>query len=570
LFIPAKNKKDKKTWVGVSDQTEILVEYGLTSFGDFQNWVAVTCNTAFANTGSIITKSFEYRTLTIKWLATISRTQRFLKKDKFQVDCHAAYLDWLKTAAKNGKSEDNLTLTMPNPSDTIKQAAKEDLLAAHAAHQQAMKDTSAKQKSAAGEDEEDYLDDEELDVPNLTNVKCDRHLPVHIDPANPHWYILITLEACQEWGRALVSLYFSFNSCMEQTPGVTPKSPPQLLPYITLKGAKQAKMNELAPDPSPGGSGANTIMPAQHQARLNVNSPLSSPPNETHLKGHIDFLGIRNKEDTLSKLIANGFNSHKVFKSPGLLCSELRELGLNLGVVTVLFDNVGNFRLSSNLVAEFAFDSLKNINSNRSKNDLVMTSLTNIISTRSKAKTPHKNPCLPCIYLIFFFLSQSKSHCQIIGPSANFGQQLESNDEDQCIIMMHRIWVQEVQSSPPADWLLRSEVRELGMTLGVVTVFFDNVVKCNKYLASQNHFWLSSNLMAEFSFDSLKYTNSDRSKNGLVMTSLTNIISNHSKAMTLPPQKPPAYLVSISFLFSYHKASEMKAKVMIASNLITN
>ncbi|KNZ48638.1 hypothetical protein VP01_551g4 [Puccinia sorghi] len=202
--------------------------------------------------------------------------------------------------------QDNLTLTMPNPSDTIKQAAKEDLLAAHAAHQQAMKDTSAKQKSAAGEDEEDYLDDEELDVPNLTNVKCDRHLPVHIDPANPHWYILITLEACQEWGRALVSLYFSFNSCVKHV---------SLIFWRTTK--------------------------TRHQARLNVNSPLSSPPNETHLKGHIDFLGIRNKEDTLSKLIANGFNSHKVFKSPGLLCSELRELGLNLGVVTVLFDNVG-------------------------------------------------------------------------------------------------------------------------------------------------------------------------------------------------------------------------------------
>ncbi|KNZ63777.1 hypothetical protein VP01_1101g5 [Puccinia sorghi] len=140
LFIPAKNKKDKKTWVGVSDQTQILVEYGLTSFGDLQNWVAVACNTAFANTGSIITKN------------------------KFQVDSHVAYLDWLETAVDNGKSEVNLTLTMPNPSNTIKRAAKEDLLAAHAAHQQAMKATSAKRKSVVGEDEEDDLDDEKLDA----------------------------------------------------------------------------------------------------------------------------------------------------------------------------------------------------------------------------------------------------------------------------------------------------------------------------------------------------------------------------------------------------------------------
>ncbi|KNZ63776.1 hypothetical protein VP01_1101g4 [Puccinia sorghi] len=32
-----------------------------------------------------------------------------------------------------------------------------------------------------------------------------------------------------------------------------------------------------------------------------------------------------------------------VFKSPGLLCSEVRELGLTLGVVKVLFDNVGKY-----------------------------------------------------------------------------------------------------------------------------------------------------------------------------------------------------------------------------------
>ncbi|KNZ63582.1 hypothetical protein VP01_11250g1, partial [Puccinia sorghi] len=169
LFIPAKNKKDKKTWVAVSDQTQISVEYRLTFFGDFQNWVAVACNTAFANTGSIITKSIESRTPTIEWLATISRTQRFLKKDKFQVDSHAAYLDWLETAVDNGKSEVNLTLTMPN-SDAIKRAAKEDLLAAHAAHQQAMKATSAKRKSVSGKDKEDDSDDEELDTVDWESI----------------------------------------------------------------------------------------------------------------------------------------------------------------------------------------------------------------------------------------------------------------------------------------------------------------------------------------------------------------------------------------------------------------
>ncbi|KNZ46839.1 hypothetical protein VP01_6900g1 [Puccinia sorghi] len=211
------------------------------------------------------------------WLDNHQETQSFLKEDKFQADSHTAYLDWLEMVVNNGKSEVNLTLTMPNPSDVIKQAAKDDLLAAHA-QQQAMKDTSAKRKSAAGKDEEDNLDDEELDTVDwehikthmtkiyehkLTKIKYDFQLPVYIYGANPHQYILITIEACQDWACALLILYFSLNSSMEQTPGVTPKSPPRSLPYITLKGAKQAKINELAPDPSPGGSSANTITPAQ-------------------------------------------------------------------------------------------------------------------------------------------------------------------------------------------------------------------------------------------------------------------------------------------------------------------
>ncbi|KNZ57428.1 hypothetical protein VP01_2161g4 [Puccinia sorghi] len=53
---------------------------------------------------------------------------------------------------------------------------------------------------------------------------------------------------------------------------------------------------------------------------------LSSPPNESHIKGYIQFLGINNKKDTFNILLAN----------------EVRELGLTLGV-TVLFDNVAKY-----------------------------------------------------------------------------------------------------------------------------------------------------------------------------------------------------------------------------------
>jgi hypothetical protein len=70
---------------------------------------------------------------------------------------------------------------------------------------------------------------------------------------------------------------------------------------------------------------------------------LSSPPNETNIDGYIDFLGIRDRDYTLELLLANGFHSHKVFKSNSLSCSEVKQIGLTLGVVTMLFENVAKY-----------------------------------------------------------------------------------------------------------------------------------------------------------------------------------------------------------------------------------
>ena len=147
---------------------------------------------------------------------------------------------------------------------------------------------------------------------------------------------------------------------MERKEGVTPSSPPQSLRFNTLKGSKRVKLN--ADLSQSGGSGRSkqtvntdsldllaSLLAARGDHRSESSSlsheqtPLSSPPNESHIEGYINYLGIMNKEDTLNILLANGFTSHKVFKSSGLLRSEVRELGLTLGVVTVLFDNVAKY-----------------------------------------------------------------------------------------------------------------------------------------------------------------------------------------------------------------------------------
>ncbi|KNZ53935.1 hypothetical protein VP01_3097g2 [Puccinia sorghi] len=253
LFIPGKKKQGKKMWVGVSDNTDITINYGMSAFQDFQEQVASACNFALPNTGPIIMKSVLLNTPTIKWQATIARTPRFLKKDQFYIQVHSDYLDWLGT----GKSNVSLTLSMPKPSKATKWAAKEDLLAAHAAAlKAAMNNHSAKQKTIMINNDKEGTEDEEIDVidwerinthikkiyeKNLTNMNYNQHLPVYINPSKPHCYILIILEACQEWACALVSHYFASHFSvirdslflykqMARTKGVTP-TPLPLAPY---------------------------------------------------------------------------------------------------------------------------------------------------------------------------------------------------------------------------------------------------------------------------------------------------------------------------------------------------
>jgi len=147
---------------------------------------------------------------------------------------------------------------------------------------------------------------------------------------------------------------------MERKEAVTPRSPPSSLPYITLKGSKRAQINNGTPLPktTTSGSTSNTFANDQlgfmvnlltgnqaktdhFQSSLAVTS--SSLPNKCNIEGYVTFLGIRDQENVVDKLMANGFHSHKVFKSPGLLRADVRGLGLTLGVVTLLFDNVNKY-----------------------------------------------------------------------------------------------------------------------------------------------------------------------------------------------------------------------------------
>ena len=129
-------------------------------------------------------------------------------------------------------------------------------------------------------------------------------------------------------------------------------SPPSSLPFITASGAKRARINQ-----SEGSGSSSTLNNSTVDILAQLlgggrerttdspdnNAPLSSPPNESHIEEYLDFLGIRDKDHVLEILLANGFHSHKLFKSGGLARADVKALGLTLGVVTMLFDNVAKF-----------------------------------------------------------------------------------------------------------------------------------------------------------------------------------------------------------------------------------
>jgi hypothetical protein len=61
------------------------------------------------------------------------------------------------------------------------------------------------------------------------------------------------------------------------------------------------------------------------------------------MRQYVEFIGFRNQENVIELLVNNDMTSYKIFKSRNLDRSLLLGLGLTVGVVTQLFDNVSRF-----------------------------------------------------------------------------------------------------------------------------------------------------------------------------------------------------------------------------------
>ncbi|KNZ55324.1 hypothetical protein VP01_2710g4 [Puccinia sorghi] len=224
----------------------------------------------------------------IFWYRSIACFPNFAKK-ACEIFYSYQYCDWLDVECEAGQLEVALTLKMENP-----EKGNDD-------------DSNDNTCNELNADNWDTIKIhmKKIYVKNLVNTKYDQNNPVFIEPANPNCYILLTLDAFSQWVKAL---------------------PPE---------PKRVRLSN-----NPDQHGNTSSLKKQNLRFLADLVAWRCLSPQSDIEDYLEFLGIHNKAQTLEILLEDGFHSHKVFKSPGLSQSDVKALGITLGVVTLLFENV--------------------------------------------------------------------------------------------------------------------------------------------------------------------------------------------------------------------------------------
>ncbi|PLW34570.1 hypothetical protein PCANC_19832 [Puccinia coronata f. sp. avenae] len=331
----------KKVWTTVSPDKPFPVDIQVapaavaTTFEDFVSKVATACEVKVGNTGSIIRKSIncDPTEVNMEWSASIPRVNGFKKNDQFVIKEESDYLSWIKTLAD---IEESAKATKRKKSDEPAEG------------------------SLPSDGEEEAKDKFNVDNIKLcmrklfrehpTNTEYDQKIPVYIHPTKKDLYFLLTHGKCQEWARAL----------LPPTDGVTYQSPPSSIKFDSLSKKRktsdnpeltQALDNYFRSHPighsMSGGFGAGN-----HELSSSSSDASSSQDDGTAevgisaIKDYVNFIGLKNSEgDQLAKLLfTHHITSYKMFKSKNLNRKHLFDLGLTIGIITKLYDNIGKFR----------------------------------------------------------------------------------------------------------------------------------------------------------------------------------------------------------------------------------
>ncbi|KAA1102582.1 hypothetical protein PGTUg99_019466 [Puccinia graminis f. sp. tritici] len=365
LYVSSKSKQKKKIWVQVTSKNDFTVTVvpGDTSYEEFQDHVAAACDREVPNSGDIVAENKP----DLFWNVTLSRVKGWLKGDGRTLTDAESFDDWMAAILASCKKKDvpiTLALRMTNPADIVKQGKQADILAKRAKLKKAMELKKAAKRKAGDEDDEDMSGDEDNEIDpedwndvdfhmralfdaNPINLEYDAHCPVFLHPTVTGRYILLTMEACQEWAIGIMD---------EKSPGVNMMSPPKNLTWEDLGSTK--KKQKTAASATPTGEDKATWCRMMVEAFVEVGKARASandappgsdgipyqPDSETQIVDYLRFLNIRNLDSVHNVLTSNDILSHKMFR-PGSSLSrqEVLSLGLTFGVVTALYDNAAKF-----------------------------------------------------------------------------------------------------------------------------------------------------------------------------------------------------------------------------------
>ncbi|KAA1127845.1 hypothetical protein PGTUg99_004109 [Puccinia graminis f. sp. tritici] len=333
LYISSKSKQKKKIWVQVTSENDFLVTVvpGETTYDDFLDLVAATCDLKVPNTGDIVAENKP----DLNWNVTLTRVKGWLKSDAKTVTDASSYDSWIAAivACKaNDKKKEPLpclALRMRNPADLVKRGKQADILAKRAKLKKAMELRKSAKRKAGDDIEEEMCEDEEGEIDpedwndvdfhmralfdaNPINREYDNHCPVFLHPTVPGRYILLTMAACQEWAMAIMD---------EKMPAVNMLSPPKTLNWEDLGSPSKKKKTSPTPAPAPMAEDkaiwCRLMVEAFAEAskgctkEINAPSPPSSdgipyvPESEAAIGDYLRFLNLRNLDRVLDVLTSN-------------------------------------------------------------------------------------------------------------------------------------------------------------------------------------------------------------------------------------------------------------------------
>ncbi|PLW46942.1 hypothetical protein PCASD_08112 [Puccinia coronata f. sp. avenae] len=355
----------KKVWATVGPAKPFPIELQValpakaTGFKELIEIVASACKKKVANTGAIIRKSINCESLDnqIEWGASIPCIDSFKKTDNFVISNQVDFQSWMDTLVDVGGTEAVLSLEMPNPKHKAAWIHQAQLLAKVALWEELARANKQKSKepikgfmpndSDVKVEEEDDTDNIKLCMRNIyrehpSNVLYDSHMPVYIHLTQENQYILLSHDACQEWAQALLL----------PTNVVTYSSLPKSLKFKKLSSKKRksppdnAKLREAL---NSYFQSCSMAVPARGHGssdyQSNSDSSFSSTPKDENscIKDYLKFIGLKDQLKVAQILSDADIHSHKQFKSNNLDWNELNKLGLTIGVVAQLVNNVGKY-----------------------------------------------------------------------------------------------------------------------------------------------------------------------------------------------------------------------------------